>query len=94
MAENIELQQEYTGDLIHIIVQVPEDTVSCSITVKRLVNGKLEEAAMEMTAQDFRQARQDFLENVDGGDDYDAVYELTEEGRKYVEKMMGVEHGD
>lgn len=78
--------KEYTGELIHIIVEVPIDTVACGFTVKRLVNGKLEEAHMDMTAEAFRQARQDFLDNVEGGDEYDAVYMLTDEGLAYLEQ--------
>lgn len=95
MAENIELQQELDTELIHIIVQVPEDTVSVSIDAKLLQNGKLVTAHMDMSAEEFRQARQDFLDNVDGGDDYDAVvYALTEEGRKYAEKLIGGDADD
>lgn len=90
MAENMELQQEYKGNLIHIIVQVPEETVACSFTAKMLVNGKLQDAHMEMTPYEFRQARQDFLDEVYSGDDYDKVYKLTEEGRKYADKLLGV----
>lgn len=90
MAENIELQEEYKGELIHIIVQVPAETVACSFTAKILVNGKLQDAHMEMTPEEFRQARKDFLDNVEGGDEYDGLYVLTEEGRKYADKLMGV----
>lgn len=91
MAENIELQQELDTELIHIIVQVPKDTVTVSFDAKLLQNGKLVTAHMDMSAEEFRQARQDFLDNKYGGDDYDAVYALTEEGRKYAEKLMEVE---
>lgn len=89
MAENIELQQELDTELIHIIVQVPKDAVTVSFDAKLLQNGKLVTAHMDMSAEEFRQARQDFLENVDGGDDYDAIYALTDEGRAYAEKLMG-----
>ena len=86
--------KEYTGELIHIIVEVPIDTVTCSFTVKRLVDGKLEEAHMDMTAEAFRQARQDFLDNVDAGDEYDAVYMLTDEGLAYLEQKEKAEEND
>lgn len=89
MAENME--QELDCELINIIVKVPKDTVSCSVTAKMLVNGKLEDAHMEMTPEEFRQARQDFLDEVEAGDDYDSVYALTEEGKAYVEKLLGRE---
>jgi hypothetical protein len=51
--------------------------------------GKLQDAEMTMNATEFRQARQDFLDNVEEGDDYDRVYVLTEEGRKFADKLMG-----
>ena len=89
MAENFELQQEFDTELIHIIVQVPKDAVTVSFDAKLLQNGQLVTAHMDMSAEEFRQARQDFLDNVDGGDEYDAVYTLTEEGKAYAGKLFG-----
>lgn len=91
MDEKMELQQELDCELINIIVKVPKETVACRFMAKLLLNGELKEAHMEMTPEEFRQARQDFLDNVDGGDDFDKVYRLTEEGKAYVEKLMGVD---
>ena len=85
--ENFDLNQEYTGELINIIVKVPEDTVACRFTAKLLQDGKLVEAHMEMTPEEFRQARQDFLDEVEAGDEYDGVYVLTDEAKK----KLGVE---
>lgn len=82
MAENMELQQELDTELIHIIVQVPKETVTCGFTAKLLLNGELKEAHMDMTPEEFRQARQDFLDNVMGGDDYDGVYVLTDKAKR------------
>ena len=88
MAENFDLNQEYTGELINIIVKVPENTVACKFTATMITDdGKLQDAEMTMNATDFRQARQDFLDNVEGGDDYDAVYTLTEKAKR----ELGVE---
>ena len=84
MSENEELDTE----LIHIIVGVPKDTVTCSFTAKLLLDGKLAEASMDMTPEQFRQARHDFLDNVEDGDDYDKVWVLTEEGKKYAEELV------
>ena len=89
MAENFELQQELDTELIHIIVQVPKDTVAVSFDAKLFQNGQLVTAHMDMSAEEFRWARQDFLDNVDGGDEYDAVYTLTDEGKAYAEKLFG-----
>lgn len=92
--ENFDLHQEYTGELINIIVKVPENTVACRFIAKMLQDGKLIEAHMDMTPEEFRQARQDFCDNVDGGDDFDKMWVLTEKGKAEVDKLMGVEHGD
>ena len=81
------VQQELDTELIHIIVQVPEDTVAVSFDAKLIQNGELVTAHMDMSAEEFRQARQDFLDNVDGGDDYDAVYTLSEKAKR----ELGVE---
>ena len=79
--------EELDTELIHIIVQVPKDTVSISVDAKLLQNGKLIDAHMDMTPEEFRQARQDFLDEVEAGDDYDRVWTLTDEAKK----MLGVE---
>lgn len=89
MAENFELQQELDTELIHIIVQVPKDTVSVSFTAKLIQDGKLVDARMEMGPEEYRKARQDFLDNVDGGDEYDAVYTLTDEFKRKLEAQDG-----
>ena len=65
--------EELDTELIHIIVQVPKDTVTVSFDAKLIQNGKLVEAHMDMSPDEFRKARQDFLDEVEGGDEYDAV---------------------
>ena len=92
MAENME--QELDCELINIIVKVPENTVACGFTAKMLMNGELKEAHMDMSPEEFRQARQDFCDNVEDGDDFDKVWVLTEKGKAEVDKLMWVEHGD
>lgn len=87
MAENMELQQELDCELINIIVKVPAETVTCGFTAKLLQDGKLVEAHMDMTPEEFRQARKDFLDNVEDGDDFDKVWVLTDEAKK----MLGVD---
>lgn len=88
MAEN--MQQELDCELINIIVKVPKETVACRFMAKLLQDGKLIEAHMEMTPEEFRQARQDFLDNVEDGDDFDKMWVLTEKGKAEVDKLMGV----
>lgn len=79
--------QELDCELINIIVKVPKETVACGFTAKILMNGELKDAHMEMTPEEFRQARQDFLDNVVGGDDFDKVWVLTEKAKR----ELGVE---
>lgn len=85
--ENFDLHQEYTGELINIIVKVPKETVACRFMTKLLLNGELKEAHMEMTPEEFRQARQDFCDSVEGGDDYDKMWVLTDKAKR----ELGVE---
>ena len=91
MAENRELQQELDCELINIIVKVPKATVACRFIAKMLQDGKLIEAHMDMSPEEFRQARQDFLDNVEDGDDFDKMWVLTEKEKAEVDKLLGVE---
>jgi hypothetical protein len=89
MAEDMKFEKEIQDeDFIHIILPVPKDTVTVSVTAKMIQNGKLIEAKMDMTPENFRQLRQDFLDNVEDGDEYDGVWSLTEEGKEYVERLL------
>lgn len=85
MAEKKE-PQDLDCELINIIVKVPKDTVACRFIAKMLQDGKLIEAHMDMSPEEFRQARQDFCDNVEGGDEYDKVYVLSEEGKAWLDK--------
>ena len=89
MAEDTKIENEIPDeDYIHIILPVPKDTVTVSVTAKMIQNGKLIEAKTDMTPEDFRQLRQDFLDEVEDGDDYDKVWSLTEEGKEYAERLL------
>ena len=66
-----------------------EDTKFESVTAKMIQNGKLIEAKMDMTPEDFRQLRQDFIDNVEGGDEYDDVYTLTDIGKEIADQILG-----
>lgn len=77
-----------TEELINIIVKVPQNTITCKFSATMITDdGKLQEAHMKMNAEEFRQARQDFLDNVEEGDDYDRMYVLTEKAKR----ELGVE---
>ena len=90
MAEDTKVEKEIPDeDFIHIILPVPKDTVTVSVTAKMIQNGKLIEAKMDMTPEDFRQLRQDFIDNVEGGDKYDDVYTLTDIGKEIADQILG-----
>lgn len=81
-----------TEELINIIVKVPQNTITCKFAATMITDdGKLQEAHMKMNAEEFRQARQDFLDNVEEGDDYDRMYVLSEEGKAWLDKREGGE---
>ena len=77
---------EYMG----IIFKIPKDTVKMTVSVE-VFDEKDELVTMTMKASpsDIREYRSDFLDYCD--DDYDAVYTLTDEARKYLEKGGTVE---
>ena len=82
-----EQNNEYTGELINIIMKVPQGTSYLSATAK-LFDKKGEPVSyqMEMDAEMLAEARQDFLDNVEDGDEYDQVYCLSEFGRATLEQ--------
>ena len=41
----------------------------------------------KLAVSDIHDQRQAFLDNVESGDDYDARYVLTDEGREYLEQL-------
>ena len=83
-----ETNSEYTGEMINIIMKIPKNTVMIETEVTAMKDdGNMFTATNIMTVGDIFEARKDFLDNVEAGDDYDAVYELTEKGRKFLEAM-------
>ena len=56
-------------------------------------NGQLMNVMKKLPVQDIFKARQDFLQNVEDGDEYDARYVLTDEGREYLNSLLEAEDG-
>ena len=84
--EREELGKELDTDFIHIIIDVPEETVRLEVKATLLdAKGAPYDASMIMEPSDIRKARQDFLDNVELGDDYDAMIVLTDKGREMLE---------
>ena len=75
-------------DLIHIIIQIPKETAGLEVTATMLGEDmKPYKAYMKLTASDIREAREDFLENVEDGDEYDVLYVATDLGKELAKQM-------
>lgn len=71
-----------------MIIKIPEDAVSVTMLCTVLddsLNPRTEE--VKLGVRDIRRAREAFLKYIPDGDDYDAVYVLTDEGRALAEKQ-------
>lgn len=86
MTETIELDQ------INIILPIPKQTVSMDLTVKVMDGDTIQTVWKPFTISDIHDMRANFLDNVEFGDDYDAVYEITEEGKRYLEELEHEDH--
>ena len=79
--ENKEIELQQYG----IIVKIPENCISLTITAQVVIDGKIETVQRELKQSEIFDARRDFLDNVELGDDYDGVWALTDEYRNFVE---------
>lgn len=81
--KKIELEQQY------VMLQIPKGTLKLEIIATIFgednKNTKLVKVSRELNIDEIFQARQDFLEYV--GDDFDAVYSLTDKGREYLQSL-------
>ena len=85
MKSGDEVQLEDMG----VILRIPKEAVRLEMTVLILdEDGNLQKVCAEFSASDIREARQAFLDNVEMGDDYDAVWGLTEKGRRELDEMI------
>lgn len=75
-------------ELHNIIMQIPKNTSELTITAKIIEGDKVVKVQGVYNINEIFQARKDFLDYVDGGDDYNATYSLTDEGRAYVEELI------
>ena len=80
--QTMELEQ------MNVILKIPRDAARLTISAVILDDdGSPVTLEGVFNPDDIRQARQDFLDNVEGGDDYDVRYVLTDEGRAYLEQL-------
>lgn len=83
-------------DTINIIAQVPVNTSHLTLTAQYFDgDGSPVKVESVMNASDLYRARKDFLDNVEGGDDYNAVYVITDKGRRWLEEMeLRIKNGE
>ena len=75
-------------DEMNVILRIPKDAVGLTIRAQLIgEDGELMKVERKLSVTDIHTARTDFLDNVELGDDYDARFVITEEGRKYLEKL-------
>lgn len=85
-------EEVYDGEIIHIIIEIPKETARLEVTATMLGDDmKPYKAYMKLTASDIRQAREDFLENVEDGDEYDVLYVATDLGKELAKQMKAGE---
>ena len=80
-SENYIPGTEIEVEQFNIILMVPKDAVALEVTATFLdEDGELYRAKKKLSASAIHDARQAFLDNVEGGDDYDAQFVLAPEG--------------
>lgn len=81
--------EEVALEEMNIILRIPIEAVSVTVTAKVIEkdSGDLLEVQRKLTTQDIFKARRDFLDYVEDGDDYDAKFVITDEGRRYLEEL-------
>ena len=72
----------------NIFCRIPKNTLKMRIECTVVIGGKEQKVHKEMMLDEINKAREDFLENVEDGDDYDARYVLTDKGRELLEQMQ------
>ena len=80
--EIIELEE------MNVILRIPVS--AASVTVIALLideNDEPVKVTRRLSAEEIRSARQVFLDNVTDGDDYDARFVITDEGKDYLELL-------
>ena len=83
------MSEEITVNEMNIFFTVPETCIELEVKAIMLdENNNPISVTKKLTLNDIVSARKDFLDYVDDGDDYDAKYVLTDEGRSYVETLM------
>ena len=84
--------EEIEVEEINIILKIPKETARLHVEATVLnPSGNPQKIAKTLSVSEIQKARQDFLDYVEFGDDYDAEYTLTEKGRELLERMKAGE---
>jgi hypothetical protein len=77
MREEVELTDKY------IVLEIPEDTLALTITAQVYLNGELQTVEKQLGIREvraaFKEAEKNYIPD-------DAVFQITEEGRRYLEE--------
>ena len=74
---------------MNIFLTIPKEAVALEVTAYLLAaDEKVMKVSTMLSASDIRSRRKDFLENVEDGDDYNALYVLTEKGEEYYRQSL------
>lgn len=72
---------------MNVIMRIPENAASITVEAMVIEDEKAVWVKKRMGLKDITRARQDFLANVEDGDDYDAKFVITDKGREWLEEM-------
>jgi hypothetical protein len=91
-------QKQIVTDTVPIILRIPKDSILLEITSHFVAFNddcipKIQKCHASFQKDDIEDFRHDFLDNVESGDDYDAVYELTPEAKKEIDALEA-KYGD
>lgn len=71
----------------NIIIQIPKNTSELVVIARILDGDKIVKVQGTCDITALFQARKDFLDNVEDGDDYNGIYRLTDQGYEYAEEL-------
>ena len=84
MSKNKNVELEEMG----LIIRIPKNCKKFKIKATVDIDGVETKVERKFKFEDIMTARQDFLDNVELGDDFDAKFQVTEEGLKWLEEQL------
>ena len=82
-----EHSEEADVEMINIILKIPKDSVSLNVTATLLDEDLTPyKAIMSLSVSDIMDARKDFLDNVEDGDEYDMRIRITYNGDRDISR--------